>query len=76
MIAGQIFIGVCGIMAVYLSQSRTDRQRRWACIFGLAAQPAWFWETWHAGLWGIFALSFVYTANWARGFWNYWMRAS
>ena len=74
MIVDQIAIGVCGLASVYLSQSRTDKLRRWACIFGLAAQPAWMWTTWHAGQWGIFGLSFIYTLNWARGVRNYWFR--
>jgi len=65
-IGAQIAIGCCGLASVYLSQSSTDRLRRWACIFGIAAQPAWLWETWHAGQFGIFALSFVYLANWLR----------
>ncbi|WP_421380702.1 DUF3717 domain-containing protein (plasmid) [Paraburkholderia sp. DD10] len=39
-------ISLCGALAVFLSQDRRDRWRRWACIFGLAAQPFWFDMAW------------------------------
>lgn len=69
----QILIAVCGMASVWLSQDQRQTRRRWACIFGLVAQPAWMWSTWEAGQWGIFALSFVYTAGWLRGIWGYWI---
>jgi len=72
-IVTQIFIGCCGVTAVFLSQSKSFKRRRWACIFGLVAQPAWFYETWEAQQYGIFALTWVYFANWLRGFWNHWV---
>ena len=70
----QIIITVCGIASIWLSQDRTHSRRRWACIIGLAAQPAWFYATWKAGQYGIFALTFVYAAGWARGVWTNWIR--
>jgi hypothetical protein len=72
----QIIIGVCGLASVWLSQSGDWRQMRYACIFGLCAQPAWFYATWQAEQWGILALTFVYTAGWARGVWNFWIVTS
>ena len=38
-----------------------------ACIFGLLGQPFWFYASWQAGQWGIFAVSIVYMAAWLRG---------
>jgi hypothetical protein len=70
----QIAIGVCGCSSVWLSQSSSDRWRRWACIFGLAAQPFWFYATYTAHQWGIFVLAFVYTFGWLRGIRTYWLK--
>lgn len=69
----QAWIGACGLTAVFLSQDRREAARRWACIFGLCAQPAWFYATWRAEQWGIFGLSFLYTWSWARGFKYHWI---
>lgn len=68
MIIDQVVIGTCGIASVWLSQDPRAGVRRWACIAGLLAQPFWMHATWTAGQWGIFALSFVYTIGWLRGF--------
>lgn len=70
----QVVIGVCGLSSVWLSQDRRPRVAKWACIFGLCAQPAWFYTTWMAGQWAIFGLAFIYTAGWARGVWNFWIK--
>jgi hypothetical protein len=69
----QIVIAVCGMASVWLSQSPAFRARRWACLIGIAAQPFWLHATWQAGQWGIFALSLVYAAAWARGIWHHWI---
>lgn len=70
----QFMLGVFGITAVWCSQSPHHSVRRWACIAGLIAQPFWFYATWKANQWGIFLLSFVYTAGWMRGLHTYWWR--
>ena len=69
----QIAIALTGAVAVWLSQDKRDTWRKWACIFGLIGQPFWFYSAWQAGQWGIFALCFLYTYSWARGFKNNWM---
>ncbi|MEO8752333.1 MAG: hypothetical protein ABI624_06625 [Casimicrobiaceae bacterium] len=71
----QIIIGICGLASVWLSQSPRVRTQRWACIFGLCAQPAWFYATWQAGQWGIFILSLIYTIGWLRGVHTFWWRS-
>ena len=70
----QLYLGLTGVTAVWLTQSPNAETRRWACVFGLLSQPAWYWATWHAQQWGIFALCTVYTASWMRGFINVWVR--
>lgn len=67
-------IVVCGVVSIWLTNAPTDRQRRWAPIFGVIAQPFWMYATWAASQWGIFALSFVYAAGWIRGLRTYWFR--
>jgi len=70
----QIIIAVCGASSVWLSQDLRPTWRRWACIFGITAQPAWLYATVKAGQCGIVLLTFVYAAGWARGIWFYWIK--
>jgi len=72
----QLAIALCGTLSIWLSQSAPHRARRWACVIGLAGQPFWMHATFVAEQWGIFALSFVYAAGWARGIRNYWLTTS
>ena len=69
----QIGIALSGVIAVWLSQDKRESWRRWACIFGMLGQPFWFYATWKAGQWGIFALCTLYTYAWARGVWAHWL---
>ena len=69
----QIAIGLCGVAAIFLSQDQRESWRRWACIFGLIAQPFWFIATWRAQQYGIFAVCFLYAFSWLRGFYGYWI---
>jgi hypothetical protein len=71
----QIGIMICGLTAVFLSQDSRESWRKWACIFGLCGQPFWFYATWQAQQWGIFALCFLYAYSWARGVRTYWIKA-
>lgn len=70
----QLGIGLFGVTAVFLSQSSRATTRRYACLFGLASQPFWFYAAFKAQQWGIFSLSVLYAASWIRGFWNNWVR--
>lgn len=69
----QIAIALLGAAAAFLSQASTEAARRWACIFGIVGQPFWFWASWHANQWGVFAVSVLYALAWVRGFWLYWV---
>lgn len=70
----QAMIGIFGVLAVWLSQHGRADMRKWACVCGLLAQPAWFYTTAVHGQWGIFALSFLYTWSWANGIKTYWLK--
>lgn len=69
----QIAIALFGALAAWLSQTRHENTRRWACIFGLLGQPFWFYASWKAEQWGIFALSALYALAWMKGLWVYWL---
>lgn len=69
----QIALGTLGVTAVLLSQHPEAAVRRYACLFGIAAQPFWFYATWKAQQWGIFGLSVLYSAAWLRGFYSHWI---
>src|SRR5262245_60293759 len=69
----QIGITLSGVIAVWLTQQKRATWRRWACIFGMLAQPFWFYAAWKAEQWGIFAVCLLYTYAWSRGFWLHWV---
>ena len=69
----QIGITFSGVIAVWLTQDKRATWRRWACIFGMLAQPFWFYAAWKAEQWGIFAMCTLYTYAWARGLWIHWL---
>lgn len=69
----QVGIAVFGVLAVWLSQDKRIDRRRWAPVLGLLGQPFWFYAAWTAQQWGVFAMCFLYTASWARGFVNHWI---
>lgn len=70
----QITIALFGALAAWLSQTRTDRLRRWACIFGMLGQPGWFYAAWTAQQWGILVLCVIYCGAWMHGVWIHWIR--
>lgn len=69
----QIAIALLGALAAWLSQARGESSRKWARVFGMLGQPFWFYASWQAGQWGIFAVSIVYACAWSRGLWVYWI---
>lgn len=69
----QVGIAVFGCTAVWLSQSLHPPTQRYACIFGLLAQPFWYWAAFSTEQWGIVLVCIPYTAAWLRGFYNHWI---
>jgi len=70
----QVLILICGIMAVLLVNSPDKNLSKYACIFGLLCQPSWAYVTYMDRSWGIFALTFVYTYGWGKGFYHNWIK--
>ena len=67
----QIAITVLSIAAVWCSQ--TEEYRRYACLFGLVAQPFWFYMAVYTGQWSIACLCFVYGYCWFIGLKEHWI---
>lgn len=70
----QVAIAVLGAAAAWLSQAHAESFRRWACISGMLGQPFWFYASWKAEQWGIFAVSVLYALAWMKGLWIHWIR--
>lgn len=72
-IASQVAIFVFGVTAIWLSQSPDRAVSAWACVFGLASQPFFFYSTWRAKQWGMLLLTCFYAFAWARGVNTFWL---
>lgn len=70
----QIAIAMTGVVAIWLSQDARESWRRWACLFGIAGQPFWFYAAYTAEQWGIFAMCFLYSYAWLKGVRNNWLK--
>jgi len=69
----QIAIVFTGAVAIWLTQQANESWKKYACLFGLAGQPFWFYASYQAEQWGVFAMCFVYTWSWLLGFKNNWL---
>lgn len=69
----QIAIALLGVTAIWLSQDANPDRRRYACLFGLAGQPFWFYSAYSAEQWGILVLCFLYTWAWFKGVRSNWL---
>lgn len=70
----QVGIALCGVTAIFLTQTKSRDLQRFACIFGLAGQPFWMWSAISADQWGILALTGLYAFAWGKGVWLHWLR--
>lgn len=69
----QFGLTIFSLLAIWLTQEKRFARRRWASIFGLASQPFWFYAAISTQQWGVFILSVLYTAVWAKGFYTHWI---
>lgn len=70
----QAYIAFTGFIAIFMINSLRRDVRKWACVFGLAGQPAWFYTTYMNGQWGMFFLTFGFITVWAISWYNYWIK--
>jgi hypothetical protein len=71
----QLIIAITGILAVWCSQDSKRHIQKYACLFGIAGQPFWFYSSFQADQWGIFTLSIFYTIAWLKGIYIFWIKA-
>jgi len=69
----QIFIAFTGVTAIWLTQQKKEEWKKYACLFGLAGQPFWFYSAYTSESWGIFTLVLFYTYFWLLGVKNNWL---
>lgn len=69
----QIAIAVFGASACWLSQDAKFERRKFACLFGIAAQPFWYYAAYKAQQWGIFLVCIPYTMAWIKGVYVHWV---
>lgn len=69
----QIAIAFTGVVGIWLVNDHRTAWRRYACLFGLAGQPFWFYSAYTAEQWGILILTLFYTYAWFKGFRFYWL---
>lgn len=74
MTISQLMIIVTGVAGIYLSQDPREGRRRYACLFGIAAQPFWMYSAWMTGQWGPMIVSCLYGYGWGRGVYFNWIR--
>jgi len=69
----QIGIAFTGIIAIWLTQQRRETWKKYACFFGVAGQPFWFYSAYSTDQWGVFVLCIFYTYVWCLGVKNNWI---
>lgn len=69
-----LVIAMIGVTAITLTQSSNPKVSRFACIFGLVGQPAWFALAIMADSYGLLAVSIMYTQAWWKGFNRLWIK--
>lgn len=69
----QLGIACTGVVAIFLTQSKSERARSYACLFGMAGQPFWIYAAVDARQWGILFLNLFYMFAWAKGVWLHWL---
>lgn len=70
----QIAIALTGVVAIFLTQQSNEKLKKFACLFGLAGQPFWFYAAYTNEQWGIFTLCIFYTYSWFVGLNNNWLK--
>jgi hypothetical protein len=68
----QLGILIFSLSGAWFMNDRRLRVRKWGPVLCLLGQPFWVWSSIATHQWGIFAMSFFYTAMNIRGIYNFW----
>lgn len=71
----QVGIAITGIVAILLTQQHREDWKKYACLFGMAGQPFWFYSAFVAQQWDILILTIFYTYSWWLGIKNNWLKS-
>lgn len=69
----QLMLAMTGVVAIWLTQQGNEEWKKYACLFGMAGQPFWFYAAYTAEQWGIFGLCLFYTYSWFLGIRTHWL---
>jgi len=59
----QVAIFILGTLAIIL----VAKKNKWGFVAGFLSQPFWYITAYLNEQWGVFFISFVYTASWSFG---------
>lgn len=63
-----------GVVNAFLYARPEANIRKYAYILGLINQPAWFYTSYMKQQWGVFFLSFWFTAMGIKGIYLHWIK--
>lgn len=69
----QIWITCTGLVAIYLVNT-DSKYRNYACLIGLAGQPAWIYLGIHTEQYIMLILYCAYTVMWIKGVYTFWLK--
>jgi len=69
-------ISLLSLCSIVLAYYKPVDLRRYACLFGLAAQPFWIAHVWISQAWGILPLTPAYTLLYLLAVRDHWYRAA
>lgn len=70
----QILLALTGVTAIWLTQQSREEWKRYACLFGMAGQPFWFYHAYQTEAIGVAILCCFYTYSWGVGIYNNWLK--
>ncbi|MCG3884151.1 hypothetical protein I3271_05575 [Photobacterium leiognathi] len=70
----QVAIAITSAIAIYLTNSKHDKFRKYAPIFGLLGEPFWIYTSYTNHQWGVMALALFYSYSWFIGLRNSWFK--
>ena len=66
----QIAIFVLGAAAIIL----VAKKNKWGFVVGFLSQPFWYITAYINEQWGVFFVSFIYTASWSYGIYEWFFK--